>query len=104
MEARYGTGALDRVVRRFRDENMTQRNKRGYYRLSQVLVPLMRRSRLVKLLVRVCLTDPLFSYGKYHYGEGRIGWLFAPVKSFWLRLFDLLGQDHPFLRENGELI
>lgn len=104
LEARYGNGTMDKVVRRYRDENMTVRNCRGYYRMAEVLVPLMRKYPLAKLAVRLLMTDPLVSYGKWYYGEGRIGWIFAPVKTFWLGVFDLVGGDHEFIRENGEVV
>lgn len=104
LEARYGNGTMDSVVRRFRDENMTDRNRRGYYKLSQVLVPFMRKSRVVKWIVRATMTTPLVAYGKYHYGQSRLGGIFAPLKRFWLGVFDYLGDDHAFIRENGEIV
>lgn len=104
MEARYGDGTMDKVVRQFRDNNLTIRNKRGYYKLSEVLVPLMRKYPLVKWLVRLLMTDPLVAYGKYYYGENKWGRVFAPVKNFWLATFDYLGSEHEFIRENGEVV
>jgi len=104
LEGRYGDGTMDDVVRRFRDEHMTERNRRGYYKVAEVLVPLMRRSRIVKWLVQTTLCDPLVSYGKWHYGENLHGWLFAPVKSAWLGLFHTVGGDTEFVRENGEYV
>lgn len=104
LEARYGNGTMDKVVRRFRDEHMTTKNKRGYYKLSEVLVPLMRKSKVAKFLVRLMITDPLISYGKYHYGEGKIGVIFTPIKNFWLSAFNYLGDEHEFIRENGETV
>ena len=44
LEARYGDGTMDTVVRRYRDEKITDRNKRGYYKLAEGFVPLMRES------------------------------------------------------------
>ena len=112
MEARYGTGTLDYVVRRFRDEMITARNRRGYYKRSDVLVPMMRKHWWVKALVRIFMTDPLVSYGKWYYRDEYkqpslsryFGWVFAPVKSFWLATFDYLGGEHEFIRANGEVI
>lgn len=104
LEARYGNGVMDSVVRRFRDEMMTSRNQRGYYKLSEVLVPLMRKSRAIKAAVRFFMTDPMVSYGKYYYGENSHGFIFAPIKNFWLKTFDYLGLDHEFIRENGETV
>lgn len=104
LEARYGDGTMDDVVRRYRDEYMTERNRRGYYKLSEVLVPVMRKSKLVKFAVRSFMTDPLVSYGKWHYGKGKIGWIFKPVVKFWLNAFDYLGLNHNYIRENGEVV
>lgn len=104
LEARYGNGVMDEVVRRYRDEHVTPRNRRGYYKLAEVFVPLMRRSKLFKFAVSKLFADPLVSFAKWHYGQNKHGWLFKPVKRFWLKMFDLLGEDVPFIRENGEVV
>jgi hypothetical protein len=104
LEARYGNGTMDEVVRRFRDEAMTDQNRRGYYKVAEVLVPLMRKSKVIKFLVRVTMTTPLVAYGKYYYGQNKWGKLMRPVKEFWLGLFNYLGDDHEFIRENGEIV
>lgn len=104
LEARYGNGVMDKVVRRYRDEHMTPRNRRGYYKLAQVLVPIMRKSKLAKLAVRLFMTDPMVSYGKYFYEGRKLGKLATPIAKFWLRVFDWLGQDHVFVRETGEIV
>lgn len=104
LEARYGTGLMDSVVRRYRDEHMTKKNARGYYKLAEVLVPIMRKSKLAKLAVRAFMTDPMVSYGKYHYGQNMFGFIFKPVVSFWMKAFDYLGGEHEYIRENGEVI
>lgn len=104
LEARYGDGTMDNVVRRYRDEYMTDRNRRGYYKLAEVLVPLMRKSKVFKWIVTKTFADPLVSYGKYYYGENKHGVIFAPVKSFWMKVFDVIGGDTEFIRENGEVV
>lgn len=93
--------ALSPVVRRYRDEHMTDRNRRGYYKLAEVLVPLMRKSSIVKWLVNMTMIKPLTWYGERFY-EGK-----NPnpiIKDFWIGLFNYLGQDHEFKRVNGEVI
>lgn len=104
LEARYGDGTMDAVVRRYRDEKITDRNKRGYYKLAEVFVPLMRESRLFKFMVAKTFADPLVSYGKWHYGQNRHGWIFKPVERFWMKIFNVLGNDTKFIRENGETV
>ena len=116
LEGRHGDGTMDWVVRKYRDEVMSVKNARGYYKMAEVLVPFMRRSKLFKLIVMLLLIEPLFSYGRWYYRKeirsrnekvgirGRLGWIFAPVKTAWLKAWEFLGGDHPFIRWNGETI
>jgi hypothetical protein len=104
LEARYGDGTMDEVVRRYRDEYMTDKNKRGYYKLAEVFVPLMRKYPIFKWLVTKTFADPLVSYGKYYYGQNKHGVLYYPVKAFWMKVFDVLGTETEFVRENGEVV
>ena len=104
LEARYGNGVMDDVVRRYRDEHVTPRNRRGYYKLAEVFVPLMRKSKLFKFAVSKLFADPAVSYAKWYYGQNKHGWLFKPIQAFWIKIFNLLGEDVPFIRENGEVV
>ncbi len=104
LEARYGDGTMDEVVRRYRDEHMTDRNRRGYYKVAEVFVPLMRKSRMFKWLVTKTFADPLVAYGKYYYGQNKYGVIYSPVKNFWMKVFDTVGSDVEFIRENGETV
>ena len=87
---------------------MTARNRRGYYKLSEVFIPLMRKSRVFRFLVTYLLVDPCVCWAKWHYREkgfwGLFGWVFTPVKSFWSSMFDYLGGEHEFIRANGEVV
>lgn len=104
LEARYGNGTMDSVVRRYRDEYMTDRNRRGYYKVAEILVPLMRVITPIKWLVRLTMTDPLVSYGKWHYEKRGIGFIFKPIKDFWMSAFNFFGGETKFIRENGETV
>jgi len=104
LEARYGNGTMDKVVRRYRDEKMTERNRRGYYKVAEVLVPMMRKSKAAKWIVTKTFADPLVCYGKWYYGENKYGWIFKPVEKFWMGLFDTVGGEVQFIRENGEVV
>ena len=104
LEARYGDGTMDKVVRRYRDEKMTDRNRRGYYKVAEVLVPMMRKSKFAKWLVTKTFADPLVCYGKWYYGENKYGWIFKPVEKFWMWVFDTVGGEVEFIRANGEIV
>lgn len=97
-------GVLHPIVRRYRDEHMTARNRRGYYRLAERLVPLMRKHKLIYHAVRFFMTEPMVCYGKYFYGLSRAGKIFKPVAKFWLKLYDRLGSGGEYVRQNGEVI
>jgi hypothetical protein len=97
-------GRLPWVVRAYRDQHMTSRNRRGYYRLADKLVPLMRKSKIVKHLVRFLMTKPMTFYGKYFYKLNPWGVLAAPITAFWLCVFDLMGRKAPYVRSNGEVV
>ena len=96
-------GYLLPIVRQYRDEKMTPRNRRGYYRLADKIVPWMQKSRRFKNTVKFFMTDPLVSYGNWYYGKGRMGVVFYPVVKFWLTVFDLMGRK-PYTRSNGEVL
>jgi hypothetical protein len=104
LEARYGNGTMDNVVRKYRNEMMTDKNRRGYYKLAEVFVPLMRKSKVFKFIVQKTFADPLVSYGKWHYKENKHGWIFAPIKNMWMKVFDVLGGNTEFIRENGQVV
>ncbi len=104
LEARYGNGTMDNVVRKYRDEFMTVRNRRGYYKFAEVIIPLMRKYKTVQKLMEWTFGDPLVKYGSWYYGDNKWGWIFTPVKSFWMGLFNVLGQETEFIRENGEVV
>jgi hypothetical protein len=97
-------GMLHPVVRQYRDDHMTERNRRGYYWLAERLVPAMRKHEIVFRAVKYIMVDPMVKYGKWFYGLDRKGWIFAPVKSFWLGVFNILGKRPPYRRHSGEVV
>ena len=95
-------GMLHPVVRMYRDSHATVHNVRGYCRLSDVLVPLMQRLPVIKHAVRLLMTQPLTSYGKYHYGLNPRGLIFKPFERFWMKLFTRLGNCPPYTRKGTD--
>ncbi len=95
-------GVLHPVVRRFRNERMNTRNRRGYYWLADRLVPKMKKHKWVMNLVKLLMVDPMTEYGKYYYGHNKTGVLFAPFTAFWLRAFTILGMQPPYRRRGSE--
>jgi hypothetical protein len=97
-------GGLDPVVRRYRDEHMTVRNRRGYCWLADRLVPAMEKHKMIRETVRLFMTRPMTSYGRFVYGQGRTGAIFAPIAAAWLVLFSLMGMRKPYRRHDGEVV
>jgi hypothetical protein len=97
-------GSLDPFVREYRDKLMTQKNKRGYYRISEKLVPWMRRSRVVAEVVKCFMVNPMLESGRW-YKERRGFPVFSlMVGFFWMIAYDLMGAGKPYQRSNGEWV
>ncbi len=87
-------GKLPITVRKYRDEfapENTERRK-GYIRMSKWLVPAMRMSKLARKLTNFFMVKPLTHYANWYYGINPVGWVFAPVKSFWFTIWNLTGK------------
>jgi hypothetical protein len=114
--ARHRDGTEDWVIREYRDSMTTPEQKRGYYKMSEFLCPLMERHRLIRYAVKWLVCDPLVAYGKWFYrnheyyadkkkGLGhRFGWVFAPIKKFWMKTWKHLGGEFEYIRSNGEVV
>ena len=103
---------LDEIVRRYRDEKMNARNRRGYYKMADVIVPLMMKHTWFKMVVRYSLCEPLIAYGRWYYRNEvkrpsiwrHIGFLLKPVEMFWMSTWNLLGGEVNYVRANGEMV
>ena len=92
---------LNKDVRKYRDEMMNDYNRSGYYKLAQVVVPLMRKSKLVKWFFKYLFVNPAKSWAKWHYHKKGIGWIYEPLRISWLGLFNYLGLDHKLKVDRG---
>ena len=91
---------LSKDVRQYRDEMMNDQNRSGYYKLAQVVVPLMRKSKLIKRFFKYFFVKPAKSWAKWYYHKKGIGWIFEPLRRFWLGLFTYLGKEHELRVDN----
>ncbi len=78
-------GYLEDSVRTFRDKYFSPDSwvSKGYKRMARWLVPMMKRSKIVKQSVRFFMLDPLARVARWHEGTDKLGWLFVPVGVFW---------------------
>jgi len=89
MEAYNGT--LPEVVRRARDVLGTDVTRQGYRRMANWLVPLMKKSKVVRFLVNVLMIKPLITYGEGYFGEenAKRWWkVCTPFRHFWFTLWE----------------
>ena len=86
-------GEIYSTVRRYRDEHYLRDGKvsLGYVRFAIIFVPLMRKFRWFKKMIRLVMTKPLKSYSMWYYGQNKIGFIFYPFKFFWVNLWRILG-------------
>lgn len=88
-------GELPWWVRWCRDHLGDEGTRRGYRRMAKWLVPWMRRSETVRMLVDAVMLHPLTEYGGWLLRvPGREGgFVFAPVKRFWFAVWNQLGKE-----------
>jgi len=86
-------GEIYPTVRRYRDEHYLRDGKvaLGYVRFAIIFVPLMRKFRWFKKMIRLVMTKPLKSYSMWYYGENKVGFIFYPFKFFWVNSWRILG-------------
>lgn len=92
---------LDVYVRKYRDEMLDDNNRKGYYKLAQVVVPLMRKYKLLKWIFKYSFVNPAKSWARTYYTGKGMGWVFEPLRKFWLGIFNYLGKDHEMKIDNG---
>lgn len=88
---RYGS-AIPWYVRASRDAHYTPEIRAGYQAMSKWLVPLLQRSRAARAMAEIVLFRPLTAHARWYCGGGGYGWLFEPVKTFWLNVWSKLGE------------
>tara|TARA_R100001082_G_scaffold110227_1_gene89561 strand:+ start:700 stop:2001 length:1302 start_codon:yes stop_codon:yes gene_type:complete len=91
---------LNEDVRKYRDKMMDDENRSGYYKLAQVVVPLMRKYKVVKWFFKYLFVNPAKSWAKWYYHKKGIGWIFEPLRKFWLGTFSYLGKNHKMKKDN----
>lgn len=83
-------------VRASRDAHYTPARREGYRLFSKYMVPLMQKSKVIRLIVDATFVDPLTKHAAWLAGVNKYGWIFEPLKIAWLSFFQLLGS------RNGE--
>lgn len=83
-------------VRASRDAHYTPARREGYRLFSKYMVPLMQKSKVIRLIVDATFVDPLTKHAAWLAGLNKYGWIFEPLKIAWLSFFQLLGS------RNGE--
>jgi len=90
-EAYYGWANIPDEVRVLRDLEYSLQKREGYRRMSRFLVPLMKKSSIVRSLVNTFLIKPVTSYANYYvHGKG-MGWVFAPVTNVYFAVWEDMG-------------
>lgn len=87
-----GEGELTQTTRDYRDEHYLDSPVAiGYKRMAKWLVPLMKRNKFIKNIIRLTMTQPLGKYADYFYGKNNYGWLFYPTK-IWTLIWNIYGR------------
>lgn len=89
----YG-GTIPWWVRDCRDRFYTESRRNGYRRMSRFLIPLMRRSAVVREVVYRVMVEPLTKWGGWYHsvpGFAAGKQCYGAVK-FWFKTWDLIGR------------
>jgi hypothetical protein len=90
-EAYYGWNNIPDEVRVLRDLEYSLQKREGYRRMSRWLVPLMKKSSLVRELTNWLLIKPITSYAKYYVHDEGNGWIFKPLKDLYFATWEDMG-------------
>ena len=90
-------GKLPWYVRKARDTYVTNNSRKGYNRMSKYIVPLMRKSKVVRWLTNVSIVKPLLVHGRAMYVDtgffASLKFLLTlPVFLFWRAVWTLIGS------------
>lgn len=88
-------GELEESLREFRDAHFDPYGllERGYKRMAEWFVPLVKGSSLIKMLGRMFMLFPLSSVSGWVKGENKFGWLYLPFAYFWISFWKLYGMN-----------
>jgi hypothetical protein len=90
-EAYYGWDNIPDEVRVLRDLEYSLQKREGYRRMSRWLVPMMKKSSIIRELTNWLLIKPITSYAKYYvHGKGN-GWIFKPLKDLYFASWEDMG-------------
>jgi hypothetical protein len=81
-------------LRAFRDEKYPKKDivSSGYNKLSRWLIPLMRKSKTVKFMVKLIMVKPLISFTRWYYGKNHYGVVFMPLAWTWKEIWRTIGK------------
>lgn len=93
------------ITREFRDKYMDIDTLRGYYRIAEIIVPLIEKHNWLKKLIKSLLIDKLVDYGEYKLGKKEKSKYSSTViaKGF-LGLCWIMNPRKVLIRSNGEVI
>lgn len=86
-------------TRKIRDEWCSARERRGYYKTAEALVPYIESSPVVATAIYGAFVKPVVSCS-----SGKAGLITRSVVKCWIKLFNIIGGNKPFTRSNGEVV
>lgn len=108
VTACYGLDSAEvNITRQYRDKFLTITHLRGYYMLSEKVVPYMIKYPTVKKMIKFCLVNHLLLVGKYalNISDRRPNIVSRTIANKFLALCHYLGtMSTMFVRSNGEVV
>lgn len=87
-------GEIHSAVRRYRDEHFPKDGpvSTGYILTAAIFVPMMRKFRWFKQLIRLTMTQPLKRYAEAYYKGSSRGLFLWPIAKTWVAVWWLIGK------------
>jgi hypothetical protein len=87
------------ATRQIRDKWCNNRERRGYYKTAEILVPYIESNSIAANAIYSSFVKPVVACS-----SGRAGFITRSLVKCWIKLFGIIGGEKPFTRNNGEVV
>lgn len=91
-------------LRSYRDTHMSETQKRGYYKASEFLIPVLEGSKTLQVIANNVILKPMVQYGESFEKNKKPSFISKVLTKTYLKTFDLIAGSKKFQRLNGEWI
>lgn len=91
-------------LRSYRDTHMSETQQRGYYKTSELLIPILDGSKILQGIVHTVFLKPMTQYGESFKEGKKPSFISKVLTKTYLKAFELVAGSKKFQRSNGEWV